>query len=122
MKNTLKEFKDFISAGNLIDVAVAFIMALYIKNVIDAFINGIVLNVIAAIFGKPNFDSIGFDLGDSRILVGTFITAVVNLIIVGGAVFILVKMIAKLKKPAPGEPAKPTEIELLTEIRDSLKK
>ena len=121
MKNLLKEFKDFISGGNLIDVAVAFILALYVKAVIDSFINGIVLNVISAIVGKPNFDAIGFDLGDSRILIGTFITAVVNLVIVGAVLFAVVKGYNKLRKPAEGgEPV--TEISLLTEIRDSLQK
>ena len=122
MKNTLKEFKDFIVAGNLVDVAVAFVLALTVKTVIDSFINGIVLNLIAAIVGQPNFDSIGFDLGDSRILVGTFITAVVNLIIVGAVLFAVVKFMAKLKKPAMGEAPAPTEVELVTEIRDALKK
>lgn len=121
MKSLLKEYRDFISAGNLIETAVAFILALYVKGVIDSFINGIVLNVIAAIVGKPDFDSITFDLGKSEILVGTFITAVVNLLIVGAVLFAVVKIMAALRKEEDGTPA-PTEVELLTEIRDSLKK
>ena len=122
MKNTLKEFKDFISGGNLVEVAVAFVMALYIQAVINAFVKGIILQIIAGIFDQPDFDNIGFSINDSRVMIGGFISAIINLVIVGAAVFTVVKVITKLKKPAPGEPAKPTEIELLTEIRDSLKK
>ena len=124
MKNTLKEFKDFISSGNLVDLAVAFVLGLAVKAVIDAFINGIVLRIIAAIVGKPSFDDIGFFLGDTRILVGTFITAVVNLLIVGGVLFIVVKAMAKMKKKEEEQPetAAVTELSLLKEIRDSLQK
>lgn len=120
MKNLAKEFKDFIAGGNLIDTAIAFILALYIKEVVDSFINGIVLNVLAAIVGKPDFDAIGFDLGDSRIYIGTFITAVVNLVIVGAVLFVVVKGYNKIRKQDDGEVV--TELSLLTEIRDSLKK
>ena len=122
MKNTLKEFKDFIATGNLVDFAVAFVLGLAVKEVIDAFIKGIVLNGIAAIVGEPNFDSIGFDLGDSRILIGIFITAVVNLLIVGAVLFAIVKAMNALKKPSATEAPAPTEIDLLTEIRESLQK
>ena len=57
MKNFLKEFKDFIATGNLVEVAVAFILALAIKAVIDAFMNSIVNPLIGAIVGKPNLDN-----------------------------------------------------------------
>lgn len=123
MKNTLKEFKDFIAGGNLVDVAVAFIMALYIKELVDSFIQGIVLRFVAAVVGKPDFSSIVIPLwGEKDLLVGTFITALVNLIIVGAVLFTVIKAMNKMKKPVEGEPAAPTEIELLTEIRDALKK
>jgi|APTNR8051073442_1049403.scaffolds.fasta_scaffold121887_1 large conductance mechanosensitive channel len=121
MKNTLKEFKEFISAGNLVDLAVAFILAISVKAVIDSFINGIVLNLIAAIVGEPNFDSIVIGVGESDILIGTFITAVVNLLIIGAVLFAVVKVMAKFKKENE-EAGVDTEISLLTEIRDSLKK
>ena len=96
MKNTIKEFKEFIASGNLVDFAVAFVLGLAVKAVIDAFINGIVLNAIAAIVGQPNFDAIGFNLGDSRILIGTFMTAFVNLLIVGAVLFVIVKIMNKM--------------------------
>ncbi|MFN8015965.1 MAG: large conductance mechanosensitive channel protein MscL [Acidimicrobiia bacterium] len=122
MKNTLKEFKDFIATGNLIDLSVAFVLGLAVKAVIDSFINGIVLNIIAAIVGKPNFDDIKIGIGKSDILIGTFLTAVVNLLIVGAVLFAVVKVMTKFKKEEAAAGSSDTEISLLTEIRDSLKK
>ncbi len=57
MKNFLKEFKEFIATGNLVELAVAFILALAIKQVIDAFMNSVVNPLIGAIVGKPNLDN-----------------------------------------------------------------
>ena len=122
----LKEFRNFLLQGDIIGLAVAFIMGLAFKGVIDAFTNGIVLNFIAAIVGKPNFDDIGLDIGDSRLLIGTFLTAVVNLILVGGAVFFFivkpVNMIKERQKKGEEEPVPdPEDVQLLREIRDLLK-
>ena len=122
MKKTLTEFKNFIATGNLVDFAIAFVLGIAVKAVIDAFINGIILNMIAAIVGQPNFDALGFDLGDSRILIGTFLTALVNLLIVGAVLFAVVKAMTKIKKPSVDEMPAPNELGLLTEIRDLLKK
>jgi large conductance mechanosensitive channel len=90
--------------------------------VIDQFMKGVVFPILAAIVGKPNFDDFGFDLGKSRVSVGLVITAIVNLIIVGIVLFGVVKLYTahQNKKKAAGEAA-PTEVELLTEIRDSLR-
>jgi large conductance mechanosensitive channel len=123
MNKTLKEFREFIAGGNLIDVAVAFIMALYIKELVDSFIQGIVLRFVAAVVGKPDFSSIVLPLwNDKNLLIGSFITALINLVIVGAVMFAVIKAMNKMKKPTPDSPAILTEIELLTEIRDSLKK
>lgn len=121
MKQTLKEFKDFISSGNLVDLAVAFVLGIAVSQVITTFINGIVMNFIAAIVSQPDFSSVGFDLGDSRIQLGNFINACVNLVIVGAVLFVIVKAMNKMKKADQGAEAV-TELSLLTEIRDSLKK
>lgn len=125
-KGLIKEFRDFLLQGDIIALAVAFIMALAFKPVVDTFTNGIVLNFIAAIVGKPNFDDIGIDVGDSRLLIGTFLTAVVNLILVGAAVFFfIVKPIQVIKeRQKRGEeapPPDPEDIALLREIRDLLR-
>lgn len=122
MKKLLDEFKEFIDNGNVVAAAVAFVLALFFKPIIDAIVNGVILNLIAAIFGKPSFDSITIDVGDSELLIGTVITAVVNFLIVAFVLFLIVKAYDRWNKADDGSaPATPTEIELLTEIRDSLR-
>ena len=125
-KGIIKEFKDFLLQGDTIALAVAFIMAAAFVPVVDAFTKGIVLNFIAAIVGKPNFDDIGLDVGDSRLLIGTFLTALVNLVLVGGAVFFFivkpVQMIKdRQKSGAEPPPPDPEDVALLREIRDLLR-
>ena len=122
----IKEVRNFLLQGDINALAVAFIMALAFKAVIETFTNGIVLNFIAAIVGKPNFDDIGIDIGDSRLLIGTFLTAVVNLILVGAAVFFFivkpVNMIKERQKKGEDEPVPdPEDVQLLREIRDLLR-
>jgi large conductance mechanosensitive channel len=127
MKDFLKEFKDFIATGDLVEIAVAFILALAIKAVIDAFMNSVVNPLIGAIVGKPNLDnflSITVRKGEpdeAIIKIGAVLTQVISLIIVGLVLFLVLKAYNKMRKPAADAPAGPTEIELLTEIRDSLR-
>jgi large conductance mechanosensitive channel len=126
MKNFLKEFRDFIATGNIVELAVAFILALGIKAVIDAFMSGIVNPLIGAIVGKPNLDNfltITVREGtpnEAVISIGVVLTQVISLIIVGLVLFVALKGYNKLRKPAEAD-AGPTEVELLTEIRDSLR-
>lgn len=122
----LKEFKAFAIKGNLIDIAVGLILALAFSAVVAAFIDGIVMPLIAAIVGQPSFDEIVWTIGGNGtqadpgtdILIGTFITSVVNFLLVAAVLYMIVKAVSRMQKPA--EVAGPTEIELLTEIRDSL--
>lgn len=125
-KGIIKEFKDFLLQGDVIALAVAFIMAAAFKPVVDNFTNGVVMNFIAAIVGKPNFDSIGLDVGDSRLLIGSVLTALANLILVGAAVFFFivkpVNMIKeRQKKGEEAPPPDPEDVALLREIRDLLR-
>jgi large conductance mechanosensitive channel len=125
VREFLNDFRKFIMRGNLLQLAVAFILGLYFKDVVDAFTKGIVLPFVAAIFGKPSFDAIGFDVGDSRIAVGTFINAVINFVLVAFVLFLIIKayeaMMARLRAaPEDVEPLTVSE-ELLTEIRDLLR-
>ncbi len=121
----IKEFRDFLVSGNIIELAVAFIMALAFASVVSAFTDGIVMAFIAAIFGEPSFDRIGLDIGDGRLYIGTFLTAVANLLIVGAAVFFFivkpVKVIRERKKTEPETVPPAEDIELLREIRDLLR-
>ncbi len=79
----LQEFKAFVNKGNVLAVAVGLIMALYFAKIVDAFLNGVINPIIAAIFGKPDFTSIGFDIGDSRISIGLVIDAAISFVLVG---------------------------------------
>lgn len=127
MKNFLKEFKDFIATGNVIELAVAFILGLAIKAVIDAFIQGVANPVIGAIVGKPNLDNfLTFTVrkgttNQSTISFGVVLTQLISLIIVGLVLFMIVKAYDKMRKPVEAAPPGPNEIDLLTQIRDELR-
>jgi large conductance mechanosensitive channel len=125
VNSILKEFRDFLMQGDIIALAVAFIMAGAFGAVVATFTDGIVMNFLAAIVGEPNFDSITLDVGDSELLIGTFLTALVNLVLVGAAVFFfIVKPIQMLRdrKKQAGEPVPEAEdVVLLREIRDLLR-
>jgi len=121
MKKFLNEFKAFIAGGDMIELAVAVILAGVIGKVISAFTEGVMMPIVAAIFGQPDFNALAIDIGDAKILYGTVITALVTLVLTGLVLFAIIKAYQKMKKPAVVEEAGPTEVELLTEIRDSLR-
>lgn len=122
MKDMFEEFKAFINRGNLIDLAIAVVLATFFAPVVAAIVDGVILNLIAAIFGKPNFDSITIGVGDADLLVGTVITAAVQFVIVAFVCFLIVKAYNQMKGPDEDEAdAGPSEIDLLIEIRDSLR-
>lgn len=127
MKNFLKEFKDFIATGNMVELAVAFILGLAVKAVIDAFIQGVVNPLIGAIVGKPNLDNfLTFTVrkgttNQSTISFGVVLTQLISLIIVGLVLFMFVKAYNKMRKPVEAAPPGPNEIDLLTQIRDELR-
>lgn len=129
----IKEFKDFIAGGNMLELAVAVILGAAIKAVIDAFTSGVMMNIIAAIVGKPSFDEVRIKISDKEqtladgtltdgtyLEIGRVITNLITLILTGLVLFFMIKAYNKMKKPAEA-PAGPTEVELLTEIRDSLR-
>ncbi|GAB5565271.1 MAG: large conductance mechanosensitive channel protein MscL [Winogradskyella sp.] len=132
----LKEFKDFAMKGNLVDIAVGFVMGAAFKQVVTSFTGGIVSPLIGLIF-NADFKDVKWIIkegvanaegkieGEVALLTGEFVTNVIDFIIVAFVMFLVVKGVNKMKKkeePAPEPPAGPTEIELLQEIRDSLKK
>jgi large conductance mechanosensitive channel len=120
MKDFVAEFKDFVNRGNLVELAVAFTLTLFFVPVVNSIVNGVIMQLIAGIFGQPNFDSITIDIGDAELLIGSVITALVTFLIVAFVCFLIVKAYNAMKAPADEDDA-PTEIELLTEIRDALR-
>ncbi len=134
----LKEFKNFIMTGNVIEFAVAVIMAGAVGGVVNGFVNDIVMPFVGYFTG-------GVDFADKKIILtdavvasegvaevaevairwGAWVNTLVNLVIVGLIMFLIIKSYNKMKKPvveAPAAPAGPTQEELLAEIRDLLKK
>jgi len=132
----LKEFKEFAMKGNLVDIAVGFVMGAAFKEVVTSFTGGIVSPLIGLIFNadfkdlkyvitEGVADASGKVTGEVAVLYGDFITNVIDFIIVAFVMFMIVKGVNALKKKeeeAPAEPAGPTQEELLSEIRDLLKK
>lgn len=116
----LKEFKEFINRGNVIDLAVAVIIGAAFAGVIKAFTDDILGGILALIGGKPDFGQMYITVSDTRIIYGTFLTALVNFLIVAFVMFLVVKAFNHLKAEQE-EDAPPSEVELLTEIRDLLK-
>lgn len=132
----LKEFKEFAMKGNLVDIAVAFVMGAAFNKVVTSFTGGIISPLIGLIFdtdfkdlkyivkeGTP--DESGEVLGEVAVLYGDFLTNVIDFIIVAFVMFMIIKGINRMKKkeePAPEAPAGPSQEELLAEIRDLLKK
>ncbi|WP_299673082.1 large-conductance mechanosensitive channel protein MscL [uncultured Tenacibaculum sp.] len=132
----LKEFKDFAMKGNLVDIAVGFVMGAAFNKVVSSFTGGIVSPLIGLIFNadfkdlkyvvkEGVADASGKVSGEVAVLYGEFITNVIDFIIVAFVMFMIVKGVNAMKKKeeeAPAAPAGPTQEDLLAEIRDLLKK
>jgi large conductance mechanosensitive channel len=119
----LKEFKEFIMRGNVIDLAVAVIIGAAFTAVVNSFANDILMQIVAAVFGKPDFSDLTFELGDAVIRYGAFITVLINFLIVAFVIFLVVKAINRLQNlrtKEEEEELEETEVDLLTQIRDAL--
>lgn len=127
-----KEFKAFINQGGVFQTAVGLILALAFKPIVDSVVADLVLPIVARIFSQPDFSGLKINLGgetttingtevQAAIAYGKFINVVISFVIIAFVLFLLVKAYNKAtgyKEPEPE--TGPTEIELLTEIRDSL--
>jgi len=134
----LKEFKEFIMTGNVIDLAVAVILAGAVGGVVAGFTNDIMMPIVGHFTGGMDFSELKIVLSEAvtdaegnvttpenAILWGKWVNALINLVIVGFVLFLIVKTynrFRKKKEAAPAPPPGPTEIDLLKEIRDALKK
>ncbi len=118
-----KEFRDFAFKGSLIDIAVGLIMAAAIGAVITSVVQDVLMPIIGIFVGTPSFNDLTFTINNSVIKYGSFLTALVNFILIALAVFyFIIKPYQRFKKEQPAAPAGPsTEEKLLIEIRDALK-
>ncbi len=121
----LKEFRDFINRGNVIDLAVAVIIGAAFTAIVNSLVNDIIMPIIGVILGGIDFTSLAITVGSATITYGNFIQAVINFLIIAFVIFLMVKAINKAsgaKEEAEEAPAAPpAEEQLLTEIRDLLK-
>ena len=114
----LREFRDFIIKGNAFELAIGVILAIAFGAVVVAFTEGVLMAFVAAIVGKPDFNALSFDLNGSSIEYGRVLTALLNLVLVGGVLFVVVKAVNRVR--GHGKPAA-TDHELLEQIRDALR-
>ena len=105
----LKEFKEFILKGNVVDLAVGVVIGVAFGNVVSALVKDLVTPLIAAIGGKPDFSSITFTINNSKFMIGDFINTVVSFLINAGVIFFFIvlpmnRLIAASKKGKPIDP------------------
>ena len=124
MKNLIKEFKEFIKRGNVIDLAVAVVIGGAFSSIVNSLVNDLIMPVIGVIIGGINFTGLTLTVGKATIFYGNFLQNVINFLIIAFAIFMLVKFINKFlkKKEEKKEVVKTEEVLLLEEIRDLLKK
>jgi large conductance mechanosensitive channel len=115
----LQDLKKFLFRGNVVDLAVAVIIGIAFGLVVASFVDDILMQIIGAIFGEPDFADLTFKIGDGVIRYGEFINAVINFVLVGTALFFVVKLFERLQRKRDTE-EEPTELDLLREIRDEL--
>jgi len=134
----LKEFKNFIMTGNVLDLAIAVILAGAVGLVVSGFVSDIMMPIIGHFAGGVDFADMKIVLDEAvmagdgtvaepenAIMYGKWVNAIINLVIVGFVLFMIIKAYNKTKKPveeAPAAPAGPTQEDLLMEIRDELRK
>jgi len=129
MKNLISEFKDFALKGNVVELAIAFVLGAAFAAVIASLVENVLMPIVAAIFGQPDFSRLAIDIGDSAVVYGAFLNAVIAFLLVALALFFFVVkpyQAVQARQAAEEEAAEPApdpdDIVLLREIRDSLKR
>ena len=132
----IQDFKDFINKGNVFEAAVGLIMALAFVPVVSSMVDDLIMPIVARIFGQPDFSQLEIGLGGSEevtlddgtvvmqeatIRYGAFINEIIAFVIIGFVMFMLVRAYNRATKPAEEEEG-PSEVDLLTEIRDGLRR
>ena len=122
----IKEFKEFIARGNVIDLAVGVIIGGAFGKIVTSIVNDLLMPLIGVVSGGIDFTGLSFKINEAEIKYGNFLQNVIDFLIIAFCIFILVKIVNKItrKKEEPVEetPApKPEDVVLLEEIRDLLK-
>ena len=127
-KKFFGEFKEFISRGNVIDLAVGVVIGSSFSSIVNSVVNDIIMPVVGVIIGGYDFSSLAIKVGTAEVKYGSFIQATINFLIIGFFVFLFAKILNALfnkkkkeEAAAPAEPPKKSdEVLLLEEIRDAL--
>ena len=121
----IKEFKDFIAKGNVMDLAVGIIIGAAFTAIVGSLVDDLINPLIGIFLGGVDFGGLTASVGEATFTYGNFIMAIINFLIIAFVVFMLVKVVNSTKKAeeeAPEEPAGPTQEELLADILAALKK
>jgi large conductance mechanosensitive channel len=126
----LKDFKQFLLRGNVVDLAVAVVIGAAFSGVVNALVKDLITPLIAAVGGKPNFETLSFTIHNSKFMYGDFLNALLSFLIMASVVFFFVvqpiNQLIKLAQRGKVEEAPPPppdqHLEVLQEIRDTLKK
>lgn len=115
------EFKAFVFRGNVLDLAVAFILGVAFTAIVQSFADDVLMQLVAALIGQPDTSGISFVVNGEDIPIGLFIGAVINFLIIAAVLFLIVRTAGKLRLTPEESPAPETdEVILLREIRDVL--
>lgn len=118
----LKEFKDFIARGNVIDMAVGIIVGAAFTSIVNSLVTNLINPLVGLFVGKIDLSNLVFTVGDAQFKYGAFLNAVINFLIIAFVVFMLVKGINRFRKKEAPAPVKPSpEAEYLKEITELLK-
>jgi large conductance mechanosensitive channel len=110
----IKDFRDFLMRGNLVELAVAFVIGLAFAALINSFVNDLIMPIVAMIIGKPDFSNLTFTINDAVFRYGAFITAAIVFVTTAAAIFFFV---VKPMEAIMARTAKPTEEEITDEER-----
>ena len=117
----IQELRDFLFRGNVIDLAVAVVIGAAFGAVITSFVADI-LTPLLGLVGVPDFSTLTIGIGSATIRIGVFLNTLISFLLIGASVFFLViKPVNRLKATPEEAPEGPTEVDLLTEIRDELR-
>lgn len=126
MKNFAAEFKAFAMRGNVVDLAVAVVIGAAFGKIVSSLVENIVTPLIGVLLGGVDFSGLMVMVGESEVKYGVFLQSIFDFIIIALAVFLAIKALSKLQKKEAEKPAEPAptpeDIQLLREIRDSLKR
>ena len=120
----IKEFKEFISRGNVVDMAVGVIIGGAFGKIVSSLVNDILMPLIGVLLGGLDFSSLSIKIGDASLKYGSFIQTIIDFLIISISIFVMIKLFERFKKKEEpkGCEKKNDEVLLLEEIRDLLKK